>query len=119
MIRRPPRSTLFPYTTLFRSPRPEERGAPPRDHDHMAPGDRGGEPRDGVEQGEAEPRARGEEMGEGGGDPREREGHREPGHRDGGERDGDEVRDDADRRDGAEGERGDRGGDERRRGRRG
>src|SRR2546426_2386837 len=39
MIRRPPRSTLFPYTTLFRSPRPrlrEARGlaeggsAPPR-----------------------------------------------------------------------------------------
>src|SRR3712207_6862979 len=28
MIRRPPRSTLFPYTTLFRSPRP--RGAQPR-----------------------------------------------------------------------------------------
>src|SRR2546428_1611826 len=28
MIRRPPRSTLFPYTTLFRSrdPRPERRG---------------------------------------------------------------------------------------------
>src|SRR2546429_1503065 len=25
MIRRPPRSTLFPYTTLFRSPRPPER----------------------------------------------------------------------------------------------
>src|SRR2546422_10692880 len=24
MIRRPPRSTLFPYTTLFRSARPEE-----------------------------------------------------------------------------------------------
>src|SRR5260221_9427688 len=24
MIRRPPRSTLFPYTTLFRSPMPEE-----------------------------------------------------------------------------------------------
>src|SRR5256885_11857453 len=24
MIRRPPRSTLFPYTTLFRSPSPEE-----------------------------------------------------------------------------------------------
>src|SRR3712207_7978741 len=24
MIRRPPRSTLFPYTTLFRSPRSEE-----------------------------------------------------------------------------------------------
>src|SRR2546430_12617612 len=39
MIRRPPRSTLFPYTTLFRSPRTEEPrepelptdgGAPPR-----------------------------------------------------------------------------------------
>src|SRR3989442_2610961 len=25
MIRRPPRSTLFPYTTLFRSPRPSAR----------------------------------------------------------------------------------------------
>src|SRR2546426_3612264 len=25
MIRRPPRSTLFPYTTLFRSPRPLDR----------------------------------------------------------------------------------------------
>src|SRR2546430_12385535 len=25
MIRRPPRSTLFPYTTLFRSPRPSRR----------------------------------------------------------------------------------------------
>src|SRR2546429_3196928 len=25
MIRRPPRSTLFPYTTLFRSPRPAAR----------------------------------------------------------------------------------------------
>src|SRR3712207_8367300 len=31
MIRRPPRSTLFPYTTLFRSPRPfaeDDRGRP-------------------------------------------------------------------------------------------
>src|SRR5437773_10434478 len=30
MIRRPPRSTLFPYTTLFRSegPRPSPTGAP-------------------------------------------------------------------------------------------
>src|SRR3712207_6926478 len=27
MIRRPPRSTLFPYTTLFRSPRHPQRGA--------------------------------------------------------------------------------------------
>src|SRR3712207_7145916 len=26
MIRRPPRSTLFPYTTLFRSPRRDEGG---------------------------------------------------------------------------------------------
>src|SRR6267154_1685161 len=26
MIRRPPRSTLFPYTTLFRSPLPSPRG---------------------------------------------------------------------------------------------
>src|SRR2546422_7237063 len=31
MIRRPPRSTLFPYTTLFRSaPRPRPASAPPR-----------------------------------------------------------------------------------------
>src|SRR3712207_8001006 len=33
MIRRPPRSTLFPYTTLFRSPRSRARNrrpAPPR-----------------------------------------------------------------------------------------
>src|SRR5437667_2334323 len=28
MIRRPPRSTLFPYTTLFRSHRPEPRQRP-------------------------------------------------------------------------------------------
>src|SRR3712207_8101085 len=27
MIRRPPRSTLFPYTTLFRSPPPRSRAA--------------------------------------------------------------------------------------------
>src|SRR3712207_9298715 len=31
MIRRPPRSTLFPYTTLFRSRQPE----PDRLHDHF------------------------------------------------------------------------------------
>src|SRR5215216_7335169 len=45
MIRRPPRSTLFPYTTLFRSrtrrsrraPRPRRRGGPP-------PGSRGRRP---------------------------------------------------------------------------
>src|SRR5256885_7913433 len=29
MIRRPPRSTLFPYTTLFRSTRGRRRAAPP------------------------------------------------------------------------------------------
>src|SRR3712207_7350484 len=29
MIRRPPRSTLFPYTTLFRSPRGGRRGGRP------------------------------------------------------------------------------------------
>src|SRR2546422_7719359 len=29
MIRRPPRSTLFPYTTLFRSPRDVARGLHP------------------------------------------------------------------------------------------
>src|SRR6266571_7259101 len=28
MIRRPPRSTLFPYTTLFRSPAPANRAEP-------------------------------------------------------------------------------------------
>src|SRR2546426_5031560 len=30
MIRRPPRSTLFPYTTLFRSLRPPDDGRPRR-----------------------------------------------------------------------------------------
>src|SRR2546426_10798244 len=30
MIRRPPRSTLFPYTTLFRSPRPPRPASPTR-----------------------------------------------------------------------------------------
>src|SRR6266513_3603553 len=30
MIRRPPRSTLFPYTTLFRSPRPLSASPSPR-----------------------------------------------------------------------------------------
>src|SRR5258708_20387620 len=36
MIRRPPRSTLFPYTTLFRSPR----GLQPRDPALGSPGRR-------------------------------------------------------------------------------
>src|SRR5258707_8150222 len=30
MIRRPPRSTLFPYTTLFRSPPPPRQNVPAR-----------------------------------------------------------------------------------------
>src|SRR2546422_2860969 len=35
MIRRPPRSTLFPYTTLFRSPQVSSSPAPaPPRHDH-------------------------------------------------------------------------------------
>src|SRR2546430_6587169 len=41
MIRRPPRSTLFPYTTLFRSP-VDERGAAPAlgSGDHVCGGER-------------------------------------------------------------------------------
>src|SRR2546427_9091469 len=31
MIRRPPRSTLFPYTTLFRSPKQQQQERNPRD----------------------------------------------------------------------------------------
>src|SRR3712207_8734318 len=34
MIRRPPRSTLFPYTTLFRSARPVAEGLAPRVQEH-------------------------------------------------------------------------------------
>src|SRR5256885_13249351 len=36
MIRRPPRSTLFPYTTLFRSQRRLAHARPPGDDDHLA-----------------------------------------------------------------------------------
>src|SRR3712207_7301458 len=36
MIRRPPRSTLFPYTTLFRSPSPQRVRAAPRTADGTA-----------------------------------------------------------------------------------
>src|SRR5260370_23804950 len=36
MIRRPPRSTLFPYTTLFRSPLLDCRGPNPVVHDVQA-----------------------------------------------------------------------------------
>src|SRR6202166_177727 len=39
MIRRPPRSTLFPYTTLFRSRRDTtDVGHPRQDHRHGVPG---------------------------------------------------------------------------------
>src|SRR3989442_7506557 len=36
MIRRPPRSTLFPYTTLFRSRNPDAVALPARDEAHAA-----------------------------------------------------------------------------------
>src|SRR5262245_62442803 len=42
MIRRPPRSTLFPYTTLFRSPRSRRRPcSPPPSPRHPASSRRG------------------------------------------------------------------------------
>src|SRR2546430_9733501 len=41
MIRRPPRSTLFPYTTLFRSPSARHHR---QDHRHAEDADGGGEP---------------------------------------------------------------------------
>src|SRR3989442_4501701 len=37
MIRRPPRSTLFPYTTLFRSGLPEAQRSGARDHPLQGP----------------------------------------------------------------------------------
>src|SRR5256885_10056087 len=37
MIRRPPRSTLFPYTTLFRSQRDERVGRDPQTHGGFLP----------------------------------------------------------------------------------
>src|SRR5256885_13037833 len=42
MIRRPPRSTLFPYTTLFRSPRPARPGDQRRAAQVAAPRDGSG-----------------------------------------------------------------------------
>src|SRR2546430_4379875 len=49
MIRRPPRSTLFPYTTLFRSPRrrvPRDSGSPRSSPSRCLPGpSRGRRPR--------------------------------------------------------------------------
>src|SRR6266496_5279760 len=40
MIRRPPRSTLFPYTTLFRSPRSRGRATPTGSHCPLCSGTR-------------------------------------------------------------------------------
>src|SRR3712207_8965734 len=42
MIRRPPRSTLFPYTTLFRSELMTEEQTPPQAEKRTAPGDKKG-----------------------------------------------------------------------------
>src|SRR2546427_7462988 len=65
MIRRPPRSTLFPYTTLFRSPERQERGAPAEHAIREAPGQEHGE--DGLDGGDpvdpAEPLAEREDGG--------------------------------------------------------
>src|SRR3712207_8576183 len=47
MIRRPPRSTLFPYTTLFRSdllPQDDDPEDRREDHDQVADGRAGGRP---------------------------------------------------------------------------
>src|SRR3712207_523683 len=65
MIRRPPRSTLFPYTTLFRSrhlrlrqrPHPRREGPPGGDRDTRGPQHRRRLPDRGLE-GRPEPRAR-------------------------------------------------------------
>src|SRR2546430_6023495 len=41
MIRRPPRSTLFPYTTLFRSPGPDGKVGTADDVPRLQPGESG------------------------------------------------------------------------------
>src|SRR2546421_4355730 len=65
MIRRPPRSTLFPYTTLFRSRRGAARVCPvsASGHTARAPGPAGRDSAgiSGAVRCEAEPRARSEE----------------------------------------------------------
>src|SRR2546422_7812909 len=69
MIRRPPRSTLFPYTTLFRSRR--ELGMVQQVLEHLAPRDErlarrmGGERRRRRDRSEAAPLGRGHLGGEG------------------------------------------------------
>src|SRR3712207_8550394 len=45
MIRRPPRSTLFPYTTLSRSSRPPRPGRSSRRRETSGPWERASEPR--------------------------------------------------------------------------
>src|SRR3712207_6902551 len=57
MIRRPPRSTLFPYTTLFRSRR--RSAAAHRHPRHPAPGDPGQPRTDRLSHGRPDQRARG------------------------------------------------------------
>src|SRR3712207_7299224 len=59
MIRRPPRSTLFPYTTLFRSRGGRSRGARRTSRRRLAARRRPGDPR-AARRHDAEPRARGE-----------------------------------------------------------
>src|SRR5436305_9588778 len=60
MPRPPPRSTLFPYTTLFRSPRGDRgrREAEPVGVRGASPGDRRAEPRPAAGSGEAPPPGR-------------------------------------------------------------
>src|SRR3712207_7411099 len=66
MIRRPPRSTLFPYTTLFRSPVLVEEGLPgaPLAVDHVAAERSRGHERPAVQLDGARPRDREEHTSE-------------------------------------------------------
>src|SRR2546422_6446941 len=59
MIRRPPRSTLFPYTTLFRSPRPRPAAARAR-----RGGERRGRPAQGARPSEPPPEGARLELGD-------------------------------------------------------
>src|SRR3712207_8223635 len=72
MIRRPPRSTLFPYTTLFRSVGDGEHGQ--RDRAHQQEREEDGQPREGDGAGGHQLL----ELGEG--DQRAGEGHRSEEH---------------------------------------
>src|SRR2546427_5390789 len=68
MIRRPPRSTLFPYTTLFRSVRQPRQGvrlARDRDRRPRRRGDRPGLLRGRVDLGTADGRRRADDQGQG------------------------------------------------------